>query len=165
MLSARALRRRETAIPRAAAAASRGGNSLESHARFVFSEPLLTHITEPSGGFGGSIPAWGAGEGAPSLASLSRAPQYALSAAYERPFPLVRLRGLPFSAEATDVYEFFQGLSPVDVLMLRRDGRSTGEAYVVFGNNVHVRRAACSHACAWPPSATGATAAASAFQH
>ena len=29
---------------------------------------------------------------------------------------------------------FFQGLEVVDVLVVRRDNRTTGEAYVLFGN-------------------------------
>lgn len=49
-------------------------------------------------------------------------------------FPVVRLRGLPFNANDFDVLEFFQGLDPVDVLIVRRDGRTTGEAYVLFGS-------------------------------
>uniref|UniRef100_A0A7S0SMT5 RRM domain-containing protein n=1 Tax=Mantoniella antarctica TaxID=81844 RepID=A0A7S0SMT5_9CHLO len=52
----------------------------------------------------------------------------------EKVFPVVRLRGLPFNANDFDIYEFFQGLEPVDVLIVRRDGRTTGEAYVLFGN-------------------------------
>ena len=52
----------------------------------------------------------------------------------EKVFPVVRLRGLPFNANDFDILEFFQGLEPVDVLIVRRDGRTTGEAYVLFGN-------------------------------
>lgn len=52
---------------------------------------------------------------------------------YEKPFPVVRLRGLPFTATEYDIYEFFQGLEPVDVVLVRRDSRNTGEAYVLFG--------------------------------
>ena len=32
-----------------------------------------------------------------------------------------------------------QGLDPVDVLLLRRDGRNTGEAYVLFGTAMQAR--------------------------
>lgn len=53
--------------------------------------------------------------------------------AFEKPFPVVRLRGLPFNANELDIFEFFQGLDPVDVLLVRRDSRNTGEAYVLFG--------------------------------
>jgi len=52
----------------------------------------------------------------------------------EKVFPVVRLRGLPFNAGEFDILEFFQGLDPVDVLIVRRDGRATGEAYVLFAN-------------------------------
>ena len=54
----------------------------------------------------------------------------------EKVFPVVRLRGLPFNASEYDVQEFFQGLEPVDVLIVRRDGRATGEAYVVLANQM-----------------------------
>ena len=52
----------------------------------------------------------------------------------EKAFPVVRLRGLPFNAGEADVLEFFAGLEAVDALVVRRDGRTTGEAYVVFSN-------------------------------
>jgi hypothetical protein len=57
----------------------------------------------------------------------------------EKVFPVVRLRGLPFNANDFDILEFFQGLEPVDVLIVRRDGRTTGEAYVLFGRGWHSR--------------------------
>ena len=52
----------------------------------------------------------------------------------EEALPVVRLRGLPFNAGEADVLEFFAGLEAVDALVVRRDGRTTGEAYVVFSN-------------------------------
>ena len=52
----------------------------------------------------------------------------------EKALPVVRLRGLPFNAGEADVLEFFAGLEAVDALVVRRDGRTTGEAYVVFSN-------------------------------
>ena len=52
----------------------------------------------------------------------------------EKAFPVVRLRGLPFNAGELDVLEFFAGLEAVDALVVRRDGRTTGEAYEVFSN-------------------------------
>lgn len=52
----------------------------------------------------------------------------------EKVFPVVRLRGLPFNANEFDILDFFQGLDPVDVLIVRREGRTTGEAYVLFGS-------------------------------
>ena len=56
----------------------------------------------------------------------------------EKAFPVVRLRGLPFNAGEADVLEFFAGLEAVDALVVRRDGRTTGEAYVVFSNAVQM---------------------------
>ena len=69
--------------------------------------------------------------------------------AMEKVFPVVRLRGLPFNAVEFDILEFFQGLDPVDVLIVRRDGRTTGEAYVLFANPMQVRVATAPDRC--PP--------------
>ncbi|WIA13352.1 hypothetical protein OEZ85_006934 [Tetradesmus obliquus] len=46
--------------------------------------------------------------------------------------PVLRLRGLPFLATTLDVKEFFSGFDLSDVYICRRNGRSTGEAYVVL---------------------------------
>jgi heterogeneous nuclear ribonucleoprotein F/H len=46
-------------------------------------------------------------------------------------FPVVRLRGLPFDCREADVYEFFGGLDIVDVLLVHKKGRFSGEAFVV----------------------------------
>lgn len=55
-----------------------------------------------------------------------------------RAFPVVRLRGLPFNCSESDIYEFFAGLDLVDVLLVRKQGRFSGEAYVVFGAPMQV---------------------------
>lgn len=55
-----------------------------------------------------------------------------------RPMPVVRLRGLPFNCSDTDVFEFFAGLDVVDVLLVRKQGRFSGEAFVVFGAPMQV---------------------------
>ncbi|XP_074345198.1 uncharacterized protein LOC141684228 isoform X1 [Apium graveolens] len=49
------------------------------------------------------------------------------------PFPVVRLRGLPFDCSESDVYEFFHGLDVVDVLLVHKNGKFSGEAYCVLG--------------------------------
>ncbi|KAA8549754.1 hypothetical protein F0562_001228 [Nyssa sinensis] len=49
------------------------------------------------------------------------------------PFPIVRLRGLPFICSETDVADFFHGLDIVDVLFVHKIGKFTGEAYCVLG--------------------------------
>lgn len=59
---------------------------------------------------------------------------------YERVFPCVRLRGLPFSVTEDEIRMFLGG-DPVDILMMKRDGRFTGEAFVVFGSPLHVEMA------------------------
>ncbi|KAJ7550609.1 hypothetical protein O6H91_07G109200 [Diphasiastrum complanatum] len=55
-----------------------------------------------------------------------------------RAFPVVRLRGLPFNCSESDVWEFFVGLDVVDVLLTHKQGRFSGEAYVVFGAPMQV---------------------------
>lgn len=55
-----------------------------------------------------------------------------------RPFPVVRLRGLPFNCIESDVFEFFAGLDVVDVLLVHKGGRFSGEAFVVFGAPMQV---------------------------
>jgi len=47
-------------------------------------------------------------------------------------FPVVRLRGLPFNCRENDVYEFFAGLDIVDVLFVKKQGRFSCDAFVVF---------------------------------
>uniref|UniRef100_A0A383WMK1 RRM domain-containing protein n=1 Tax=Tetradesmus obliquus TaxID=3088 RepID=A0A383WMK1_TETOB len=48
------------------------------------------------------------------------------------PSRVCRLRGLPFRAENEDIEEFFSCYTLDDVYICRRDGRATGDAYVVF---------------------------------
>ncbi|KAF8716462.1 hypothetical protein HU200_026342 [Digitaria exilis] len=47
-------------------------------------------------------------------------------------FPGVRLRGLPFDCNDIDICKFFTGLDIVDCLLVNKNGRFTGEAFVVF---------------------------------
>ncbi|XP_057469042.1 uncharacterized protein LOC130758216 isoform X1 [Actinidia eriantha] len=47
-------------------------------------------------------------------------------------FPVVRLRGLPFDCTDIDIFKFFTGLDIVDVLLVNKNGRFSGEAFVVF---------------------------------
>lgn len=56
-------------------------------------------------------------------------------------FPVVRLRGLPFNCDDLEVFKFFTGLSVVDCLLVNKDGRFSGEAYVVFSSPVQVEYA------------------------
>eukprot|EP00883_Tetradesmus_obliquus_P002905 jgi/Sobl393_1/1311/SZX64831.1 len=48
------------------------------------------------------------------------------------PSRVCRLRGLPFSVTKEDICKFFSSYTTDDVYICRRDGRATGEAYVVF---------------------------------
>ncbi|XP_042390470.1 heterogeneous nuclear ribonucleoprotein H2-like isoform X1 [Zingiber officinale] len=48
------------------------------------------------------------------------------------PFPVVRLRGLPFNCTDLDIIKFFMGLDIVDCLLVNKNGRFTGDAFVVF---------------------------------
>ena len=47
-------------------------------------------------------------------------------------FPGVRLRGLPFDCDDLDICKFFVGLDIVDCLLVDKNGRFSGEAFVVF---------------------------------
>jgi len=54
-------------------------------------------------------------------------------------FPVVRVRGIPFDCTENDLYDFFQGLEPLDVLICRHMGRLTGDAFVLFPGPMLVR--------------------------
>ncbi|KAL6226914.1 PREDICTED: heterogeneous nuclear ribonucleoprotein H3 isoform X1 [Fragaria vesca subsp. vesca] len=63
-------------------------------------------------------------------------------AGYQLPaFPVVRLRGLPFNCADIDIFKFFAGLDIVDVLLVNKGGRFSGEAFVVFAGPVQVELA------------------------
>uniref|UniRef100_A0A7C8Z8M7 RRM domain-containing protein n=1 Tax=Opuntia streptacantha TaxID=393608 RepID=A0A7C8Z8M7_OPUST len=49
-------------------------------------------------------------------------------------FPVVRLRGLPFNCTDIDIIKFFAGLDIVDVLLVHKNGRFSGEAFVVLAS-------------------------------
>ncbi|KAM7519977.1 hypothetical protein LguiB_018939 [Lonicera macranthoides] len=51
-------------------------------------------------------------------------------------FPVVRLRGLPFNCTDIDIFKFFAGLDIVDVLLTNKNGRFSGEAFVVFAGSM-----------------------------
>lgn len=48
-------------------------------------------------------------------------------------FPVVRLRGLPFRCTEGDIADFLNGLDVVDVVLVHKGGKFTGEAYCVLG--------------------------------
>ncbi|KAF8403816.1 hypothetical protein HHK36_011922 [Tetracentron sinense] len=54
------------------------------------------------------------------------------------PFPVVRLRGLPFDCSESDVSDFFHGLDIVDALFVHKNGRFTGEVFCVLGYPLQV---------------------------
>lgn len=56
-------------------------------------------------------------------------------------FPVVRLRGLPFNCSDMDIIKFFAGLDIVDVLLVNKKGRFSGEAFVVFATQIQVQYA------------------------
>lgn len=49
-------------------------------------------------------------------------------------FPVVRLRGLPFNCTDMDILKFLAGLDVVDCLLVNKNGRFSGEAYVVLAS-------------------------------
>lgn len=50
------------------------------------------------------------------------------------PFPVVRVRGLPFDCVETDVADFFHGLEILDILFVTKGGRFSGEAFCVMAH-------------------------------
>ncbi|XP_072951707.1 uncharacterized protein [Typha angustifolia] len=54
------------------------------------------------------------------------------------PFPVVRLRGLPFDCTEADVIDFFRGLDILDILFVHKSGRFTGEAFCVLAYPLQV---------------------------
>eukprot|EP01041_Mallomonas_annulata_P012439 gene12439-26172_t len=49
-------------------------------------------------------------------------------------FPCVKLRGLPFEATVGDILIFFQPISVLDIIFFVKDGKTTGEAVVLFSS-------------------------------
>ncbi|OVA19578.1 RNA recognition motif domain [Macleaya cordata] len=72
-------------------------------------------------------------ESNPYFAVSSGASSY-YGAGWNPSFPVVRLRGLPFNCTDIDIFKFFAGLDIVDVLLVNKNGRFSGEAFVVFAS-------------------------------
>lgn len=76
----------------------------------------------------------------PSASSGSSA--YGYKRGYDSPaFPVVRLRGLPFDCTEIDIVQFFAHLDIVDVFLVTKNGRFSGEAIVVFAVPMHAELA------------------------
>lgn len=56
-------------------------------------------------------------------------------------FPVVRLRGLPFNCTDLDIFKFFVGLDIVDALLVNKNGRFSGEAFVVLASSLQAELA------------------------
>lgn len=54
------------------------------------------------------------------------------------PFPVVRLRGLPFDCTEGDINDFFHGLDVIDVLFVHKSGKFTGEAFCLLSYPLQV---------------------------
>ncbi|CAH1437128.1 unnamed protein product [Lactuca virosa] len=66
---------------------------------------------------------------------------YATTTFHPSSFPVVRLRGLPFNCTDTDIFKFFSGLEILDVLLVNKSGRFSGEAFVVFSRPMQAEMA------------------------
>ncbi|XP_008786144.1 heterogeneous nuclear ribonucleoprotein F-like [Phoenix dactylifera] len=75
--------------------------------------------------------------GASVGSSLMYNPSYAY-AGQPPPFPVVRLRGLPFDCSEADVIDFFCGLDILDILFVHKGGRFSGEAFCVLAYPLQV---------------------------
>eukprot|EP01024_Parvocaulis_polyphysoides_P007469 TRINITY_DN1221_c0_g4_i1.p5 TRINITY_DN1221_c0_g4~~TRINITY_DN1221_c0_g4_i1.p5 ORF type:complete len:114 (-),score=6.04 TRINITY_DN1221_c0_g4_i1:533-874(-) len=53
---------------------------------------------------------------------------------------VLRLRGLPFEAKENDVHQFFNGFKLLHVHLCRRNGKTTGEAYVQLDSEEETRK-------------------------
>ncbi|EPS67050.1 hypothetical protein M569_07726, partial [Genlisea aurea] len=62
--------------------------------------------------------------------ALAPPPAYSYSGP---PFPVVRLRGLPYDCSESEIIDFFRGLDVIDMLFVHKGGKFTGEAYCVLG--------------------------------
>ncbi|KAF9601068.1 hypothetical protein IFM89_015994 [Coptis chinensis] len=81
---------------------------------------------------------YGAPPGSNFMCSASPPPpphpsSYAYSAQPPPPFSVVRLCGVPFDCAEPDIVEFFRGLNIVDILLVNKDGRFSGEPFCVMG--------------------------------
>ncbi|KAF9611115.1 hypothetical protein IFM89_027015 [Coptis chinensis] len=65
-------------------------------------------------------------------------PSYAYNAQPPPPFSVVRLRRLPFDCAEPGIVEFFSGLDIVDILLVNKDRRFSGEAFCVLGYPLQV---------------------------
>ncbi|PKA65945.1 hypothetical protein AXF42_Ash010354 [Apostasia shenzhenica] len=75
--------------------------------------------------------------GGPSGSSLMYNSSYAYSG-QPPPFPVVRIRGLPFDCNEVDVLDFFRGLDILDILFVHKGGRFSGEAFCVLAYPLQV---------------------------
>ncbi|XP_020579146.1 epithelial splicing regulatory protein 2 isoform X2 [Phalaenopsis equestris] len=75
--------------------------------------------------------------GVPSSSGLMYNASYAYSGE-PPPFPVVRLRGLPFDCTEADIIDFLHGLDLLDILFIHKSGRFTGEAYCVLAYPLQV---------------------------
>ncbi|KAG0467849.1 hypothetical protein HPP92_017177 [Vanilla planifolia] len=75
--------------------------------------------------------------GGPSVSSLVYNASYGYSG-QPPPFPVVRLRGLPFDCTEAEVIDFFRGLDLLDILFVHKGGRFTGEAFCVLAYPLQV---------------------------
>ncbi|KAM0067857.1 putative RNA recognition motif domain, nucleotide-binding alpha-beta plait domain superfamily [Helianthus debilis subsp. tardiflorus] len=91
-------------------------------------------------GSGGLSDGYGIGSKRPRMTESN--PYFAVSSGssggYNPPalFPVVRLRGLPFNCTDAEIFKFFTGLEIVDLLLVNKSGKFSGEAFVVFSRPV-----------------------------
>ncbi|KAH9605814.1 hypothetical protein KSS87_020408 [Heliosperma pusillum] len=94
--------------------------------------PKRQRITDHASSYYGSSPAYGAYGASPASSYTYNPPPYSGHAGQVPPFPVVRLRGLPFDCTEADISDFFRGLDIVDILLVHKGGRFSGEAFCVL---------------------------------
>ncbi|GAX86328.1 hypothetical protein CEUSTIGMA_g13740.t1 [Chlamydomonas eustigma] len=68
-----------------------------------------------------------------SLPSSSDLAESSSTESHGASFPVLKLRGIPFEVEEEGIKDFL-GCEPIDVLMVRRAGKRSGEVFVVFAS-------------------------------
>lgn len=97
--------------------------------------PKRQRLMDQGSSYYGASPGYGASQGSSFMYNPS---SYVGYIGQTPPFPVVRLRGLPFDCTEADIADFLRGLDIVDVLLVHKGSRFSGEAYCVLGYPMQV---------------------------
>ncbi|KAL9234778.1 hypothetical protein vseg_009606 [Gypsophila vaccaria] len=103
--------------------------------------PKRQRLIDQASSYYGASPGYGASPAYGALNSYGSSggssfnynpPPYSGHSSHAPPFPVVRLRGLPFGCTEADISDFLRGLDIVDILLVHKGGRFSGEAFCVL---------------------------------